>query len=276
MTRVGRRVNPLLSALLSGAAQGALSLPPTMLENRARLESMQAVAAAAQRGAPDAEIRARAIAVQALVGDPAADVVGPVIAGRQADAEHRLRVELLAAAAEAAADDLDVFPEDLVAHLQDAHSACVARLKGAFTTFSQVSTNPDDLWGASPPVRAAWTSFTRAAVHFESLRGIWVQVRAGSPSQVDHDGLFSEIVNVEHVWPERVQGLRPISTLVPPWPPRSDGQAWLLWAFGAGAVLHMPTVAEQDAAWSAVFGARAAEFAGGDNHVRQMREIFAG
>jgi len=274
MTRVGSRSNSLVSALLAAADAGAFTLPPGMAEAQARLASMQAVAAAALRAAPDGELRARAVAVQALLGDPAEDVVAGVIAGRQADDEHRLRCDLLAAAVEVAADDLDVFPEDLVAHLQDAHSACVARLKSAFATFSPVSTNPDDLWGASPQVRGAWTSFTRAAVHFELLRGVWVQVRVGSPSQVDLENLFSEIVNVGHVWPERVQGLRPFSTMVPPWPPRSDGLAWLLWAFGAGAVLHLPTVEQQDSAWLVVFGERARVFGAGDAHVRQMRETF--
>ncbi len=272
--RVGSRHNALLSALLAAADQGACTLPPAVIEARARLASVQAVAASALRAAPDAEALARSVAVLALAADPAEDVIDAVLKGRQTDAEHRLRAELLAAAAETAADALDALP-DLTAHLQDAHSACVTRLKGAFATFSVVSTNPDDLWGASPQIRGAWTSFTRAAVHYEAILAVWRLVRATSPATQDHENLFFEVANMDAVWPERIDGLRPASTMKLPWPRRADTLQWLLWMHEHGAVLHLPSAAQQDLAWHAVLGERAREFGAGDHHVSEMRQRFA-
>jgi len=149
MTRLGSRSNPLVSALLAAADAGACTLPPGMVENRARLASMQAVAASTLRAAPDAEMRARAGAVRALVDDPAADVVGAVLAGRQADAEQQLRADLLAAAVETAADELDCLPDDWAVHLQHAFDDCVTRLTVAYSTFSPISTNPDGNYSAA-------------------------------------------------------------------------------------------------------------------------------
>ncbi len=166
--------------------------------------------------------------------------------------------------------------EILTEHLQPAFTACVVRLRTAYNTFAPVSTDQDLLWNAPPHVRGAWTSFRHGANDYEQLRTAWHMVRAGQPALLDHEGLFSEVANLEHVWAERTSGLRPASQMVPPWPPRRDVLPWLLWMFAAGAELHLPTAAEQDTAWSRVFGARAAEFAAGDRHVGQMREIFAG
>jgi len=258
--RVGSRHNALLTALLAAADAGACTLPPAVVEARARLASVQAVAAAALRGAPDGEARARAIAVRALAADPAEDVIDAVLKARQADAEHRLRVELLSEAVELAADDLDALP-DLTAHMQDAHARCTAQLRGAFTTFAPVSTSPDDLWAASPAVRGAWTSFSRASAHYEAILAVWRLVRATSPAIQDHENLFFEVANVDHIWPERIAGLRPVSTMREPWPRRADTLQWLLWMHEHGAVLHLPDQAQQDLAWHAVLGARAAEFA---------------
>ncbi len=271
--RVGSRHIALLTALLGAADAGACTLPPAVVEARARLASVQAVAASALRGTPDAEARARSVAVQALVDDPAEDVIDAVLKGRQIDAEHRLRAELLSAAVETAADERDALP-DLTAHVQDAHSACVTRLKGAFATFSVVSTNPDDLWGASPAVRGAWTSFVRGAVHYEAILAVWRLVRDTSPATQDHENLFFEVANMDAVWPERIDGLRPASTMKPPWPRRADTLQWLLWMHAHGAQLYLPDAAAQDAAWSRVLGERAREFAGGDAHVGQMRQRF--
>ena len=273
MTRVGSRRDPLLSALLAGADAGAFTLPPAVVENRDRLAGMQSAVAALRP--PEAESQARAVAVRDLLADPGADVAASVLAARQADAGAELHADLLRQAADTAADALDCLDAAEVAvHLQRAFSACVSRLKGAYTTFSRVSTNPDDLWGAPQPVTSAWTSFTRAAAHYEQIRTVWTAFRAGSPATHDHEGLFLETKNLADLWPERVTGLRPASTMAAPWPPRSDVLAWLLWMLGHGAVLHLPTASEQDAAWSVVFGARAAEFGRGDRHVSEMRELF--
>jgi len=272
--RVGSRHNALLTALLAAADAGACTLPPGVVEARARLASVQAVAASALRGTPDAEARARSVAVLALAADPAEDVIDAVLKGRQTDAEHRLRAELLAAAAETAADELDALP-DLTAHLQDAHARCTAQLRGAFSTFSVVSTSPDDLWAASPAVRGAWTSFSRASAHYEAILAVWRLVRDTSPATQDHENLFFEVANMDAVWPERIDGLRPASTMKPPWPRRADTLQWLLWMHAHGAVLHLPDAAAQDAAWSHVLGERAREFGAGDHHVSEMRQRFA-
>ncbi len=269
--RIGSRQDPLLAALLAAADAGALTLPASMTEGRARLASLRAVVAA--QTPPLAEQSARAAAVLALMADPAEDVVGAVLAARAADDEHRLRADLLGEAVDLAAT-ADVLPDGWGTLLLDAHARCTAQLRGAYATFSPVSTRPDDLWAASPAVRGAWTSFTRGALHYEAIMTVHRLTRATSPAELDTENLFYEIRNTEHVWPERITSLRPLSTLVPPWPPRSDTLAWLLWVHGAGGVLHLPTVAEQDAAWNVVFGERARVFGAGDRHVREMRETF--
>jgi len=103
---------------------------------------------------------------------------------------------------------------------------------------------------------------------------VWREVRSGSPAKLDTEGLFAEVVNLADLWPERIAGLLPISVMTAPWPPRRDAVDWTLWMIGHNAVLHLPTAEEQDAAWDHVFGARAREFASGDRHVAQMRELF--
>ncbi len=274
MNRVGSRVDPLLVALHAGHAAGAFDLPASMITGRARLSSLQQVVAAQQP--PLAEQTARTAAVRSLLDDPASDVVAAVLDARAADDEHRLRADLLGEAGDLAADTADVLPDGWGTLLLDAHAACVTRLRTAYATFSPTSVDPDDLWGASPQVRGAWTSFTRGAAHYESIMTVHHLVRASSPAALDHENLFFEIRNMDACWPERITGLRPISTLREPWPPRRDVLPWLLWVHQAGGILHMPSAAQQDLEWDRVFGERAREFALGDRHVGQMREIFAG
>ncbi len=273
--RVGSRHNALLSALLAAADAGACTLPPGMVENRARLASMQAVAASALRAAPEAEMRARDAAVQALVGDPAEDVIDAVLKGRQIDAEHRLRVELLSEAADLAADQLDALPDDLTAHLQAAFDDCLDRLTGSYAVFSPISARGgDDLLGESKKVRDAWSEFCRAVRDHGAIRTVWGIVRATSPSQLDTEDLFAEFVNLADLWPERCEGLLPISVMKPPWPRRSDPLDWTLWMVQHNAELYLPTVEQQDLAWDRVFGERFRQFALGDRHVAEMRQIF--
>lgn len=273
LMRIGSRSNPLTDALLAGHASGAYSLPDSMVEARDRLASLQGAVSALRP--PGAESAARAEAIRVLVADPASDVAGAVAEAHQADSAHELRASLLREAVEAAHDELDrVDPEAILTQcLQPAFTGCVGRLVAAYRTFAPISTDPDQLWNASPRVRGGWTTFRRAANNYEAIRTAWRQVRAGSPAQLDRDALFEEVANLGDVWPERVEGLRPISTMTPPWPPRRDTLGWLLWAHQAGAVLHLPSAAQQDAAWSVVFGARAAEFGRGDKLVNQYRDL---
>lgn len=274
MTRLGSRQDPVLGALLAGHAAGAFDLPPGMAENRERLVSLQAVVAA--QHAPAAEQTARAAAVLALTADPATDVVAAVLDARAADAEHQMRVDLLLEALEHAHDQADVLPDGWGAVLQAAHARCTAQLRTAFCTFSRVSVDPNDLWAASPQVRGAWTSFTRAALHYEMILAVHRLVRAASPAERDLEGLFFEISNMDEVWRERVEGLRPVSVMVQPWPPRSDPLGWLIWAHRAGAELYLPSREAQDGQWDRVFGARVREFAAGARHVTEMRQVFGG
>ena len=273
--RIGSRSNnPLTAALLAAEAGGALTLPPVMVQNRARLTAVQSAVSALQ--APAAEQVARSAGVRAVVDDPVAagDVVGAILGARQEDAAHALRVELLHEALELAADEADYAGPDLWSgHVQPAYDDCIGQLRSAYDVFAPVSTNPDDLWDAPTKIRAAWTQFRHAANRYEALRGIWSASRAGSPALLDHEGLFSEVANIGTVWPERVSGQRPISLLVPPWPRRVDTIPWLLWMFAHDAVLHMPSASEQDLAWSATFGERAAAHAVGDKVIGQYREL---
>ncbi len=270
--RIGSRHSPL-AALFSGAATGAYSLPDSLLDNQQRVAALQHAVAALRP--PNAEQTARGEAVRALMGDPGADVAGAVVEARRVDTDHELHATLLREAVEAAQDQLDLVDGDevLTGHLQPAYAAVLDRLAAAYRVFSLVSTNPDDLWDAPTKVRNSWSEFRRAAGNHETLREAWRAVRAGSPCQLDTEGLFDEIKNLDAVWAERTSGQRPISQMTPPWPPRRDVIEYLLWTQRAGAVLHLPTSSEQDAAWSVAFGARAAAFAGGDQHVAQMREL---
>ena len=273
MSRIGSRVDPLVSALQAAADAGALTLPASMTEGRARLASLRACLAA--QTPPRAEETARRDAVPRLLTDPAADVVGAVLDARQADAEHRLRSDLLADAVEVAADTADALPDGWGTLLVQAFDDCITRLTASYAVFSVVSASGgDDLWNAPKKVRDAWSEFCRAVRDHESIRVVWRIVRSSSPSLVDHEDLFAETTNLDVLWSERVQGLRPISTMKAPWPPRSDVMGWTLWMVQHGAILHLPDVAQQDAAWDRVFGERHREFAAGGRHVTQMREIF--
>ncbi len=276
MTRIGSRSNnPLTAALLAAEAGGALTLPPVMAEGRSRLVAAQVALSELQ--APAAEQVARAAAVRALVADPASDVVGAINAAREADAAHALRAELLREALDLAADEADYAGPDLWSgHVQPAFDDCLNRLHRAYDMFSVVSTNPDDLWDAPTKIRPAWTEFRHAANHYEALRAVWQASRAGSPALLDGENLFDEVANLGDVWPERVSGQRPISLMVAPWPRRVDAIPWLLWMFGHGAELHLPSAEQQDAAWSVAFGERHREFAAGGRHVAQMRELLTG
>jgi len=275
MTRIGSRSNnPLTAALLAAEAGGALTLPPVMVQNRARLTAVQSAVSALQ--APAAQQAARSAGVRAVVDDPVAagDVVGAILTARQEDVAHELRAELLREAADLAADEADYAGPDLWSgYVHPAFDDCIGQLRTAYGVFSVVSANPDDLWDAPTKVRAAWTEFRHAANHYEALRNIWRASRAGSPALLDGENLFDEVANLGDVWPERVSGQRPISLLVPPWPRRVDVVPWLLWMFGHGAELHMPSAEQQDAAWSRAFGARAAAHAAGDKLVGQYREL---
>ncbi len=264
--RIGSRSNnPLTAALLAAEAGGALTLPPVMAEGRSRLVAAQVALSELQ--APQAEQVARTAAVRALVADPASDVVGAIIAAREADAAHALRAELLREALDLAADEADYAGPDLWSgHVQPAFDDCVNQLNTAYGTFSAVSVDPDQLWGESKKIRDAWSTFTRAASRYELLRNVWRASRAGSPALLDGEGLFDEVMNLGTIWPERLEGLRPVSVMVPPWPRRVDALEWMLWMIGHGAVLHMPSAEQQDSAWSAAFGERHREFAAGGRH----------
>lgn len=276
--RTGSRSNPLTAALLAGHRQGAFLLPDDMLAARDRLGALQAAVAGLR--APNAERPARLSAVQALFADPSADVARGVEAARQADNEHELRASLLREATEGAHDELDRVEPDtiLTEYLQPAFADCLDRLAAAFRTFSPVSTDPDQLWDAPTKVRAAWSEFRRGANQHEIIRAAWRATRVGGEQQpaLDRDDLLGEIRNLDLVWPARVTGLLPVSTMVAPWPQRRNTVEWLLWCLQAGAVLWLPTAAEQDAQWSVVFGQRAREFAAGVHHNTQMRQVFTG
>jgi len=270
--RVGSRVDPLLGAFLAAAAARALEMPASMVQGRARLASLQQVLAA--QTPPRHEETARAAAVQHLLADPATDVVSAVLDARRADLEAQMRADLLQSAVETASDEADVLPDGWGTLLLDAHTACVRRLRTAYNTFSRVSTDPDLLWGAPQPITSAWTSFTRAAIHFEAIMAIHRLTRATSPTERDTEGLFSEVRNMDVCWPERISSLRPLSTLREPWPPRSGVLNWLLWVHQHGGVLYLPSREQQDAEWGRVFGQREREFAAGARHLTQMRETF--
>ncbi len=276
--RIGSRSNPLTVALFAGHAQGAFTLPDSLLVARDRLDTTRTAVAALRP--PNAERQARAEAVQALLADPAADVAGAVLEGRHVDAEHELHAGLLREAVEYAADGVDrVDPDEILAeYLQPAHRDVLGRLRTAFEVFAPISTDPVVLWDQPTKVRQAWSAFLAAGNHYEALRGAHQAVRAGGGQQcqLDSEGLLGEVRNLDVVWPERCAGLRPVSQMTAPWPLRQDTTAWLVWAHQAGAVLWLPSAAEQDGAWATIFGERAKAFAGGERHVDQMRELFVG
>lgn len=277
--RIGSRSNPLTAALFAGHAQGAFTLPDQMLAARDRLASLQGAVAALRP--PGAERQARAQAMQALLADPSTgDVAGAVLEGRQVDAAHELHAGLLRDAVEYAADGVDLVDPDtiLAEFLQPAHRDVLGRLRTAFDVFAPISTDPVVLWDQPTKVRQAWSAFLAAGNHYEALRGAHQAVRAGGGQQcqLDRENLLGEVRNLDVVWPERCAGLRPVSQMTAPWPLRQDTTAWLLWAHQAGAVLWLPSAAEQDGAWATIFGERAKAFAGGERHVDQMRELFVG
>jgi len=275
--RIGSRHSPL-AALLAGAATGAYDLPGSLLDNQKRVAALQHAVAALRP--PNAEQTAHGEAVQALLADPdARDVARSVLDARQVDLDHELHATLLREAVEAAQDQLDVVDGDaiLVEHLQPAHREVLGELRAAYKVFSPVGMSASELWNQPDRVRKAWSAFGAAATRYEALRAAHRAIRTSGGAQscqLDTGDLLAEVRNLDVIWPQRTARMMPVSLMSEPWPARVDTLGWLIWAHQASAVLWIPGAAEQDAQWSVIFGARAAEFAAGEHHGRQMRELF--
>jgi len=274
--RIGSRHSPL-AALFAGAATGAYDLPSDMLDNQKRVAALQhAVAGLAPA---HAEQTARADALQALLADPSATTATrSVQAARQADLDHELHAALLREAHEIALDQLDVVDGDaiLVNCLQPAHREVLGQLRAAYDVFSPVGMSASELWNRPDRVRKAWSAFGDASTRYEALRAAHRAIRtsgAAQQCQLDTGNLLDEIRNLDEVWPQRTNSTLPVSTMSEPWPPRVDSVGWLLWAHRVGAELWLPTGGEQDARWTVVFGARAAEWSTAGHFVDQMREL---
>lgn len=269
--------NLAIRNLFAGYDAERYTLPTELIEARALVARMtEAVDGLTPH---TAERTARAAAVRAALADPSADVVGPVLAGVAAGEAAQLRAQILREARDTAVAELSAAVDDLaetvlVDHLRPGLADVVSRAKAAHAVYSPHGGSERELFSAAPKVRGAWTEFAGAADTYQALvaaRGVLVDLM-GRPVQDDR-GLFAQIRNTEHVWPELLTSRMPASTMVPPWP--TDGaRPFLAWAIQAGAAPWLPTGQEQDGRWLELYGPRIAEARQANQVMGQYREFL--
>ncbi len=112
---------------------------------------------------------------------------------------------------------------------------------------------PATLITAGAKVRAAWARLRDAADRYQLLRQAWSDANNAGAHQPEHDtlGQFAVFADPFALFPDRPKGAA-LPQL--PWPAEPVDR--VLWLVGDAAVATpwLPCVAEQDEAWTAVYG----------------------
>lgn len=278
-----------LRTLADGAKAGHYTLPPALPPAAlwaAVLQVHEWQATADRTGTlhgPDAvEAQAQLLGTTTRPGEkaPAAIAAGVdalVAAEREYERQH-LRVLLLAAASDAAElHYLTVaqraLPAVVVEHLQPAFAATLAAARAALAGLGRLAPTRDAMFGQPPKVVAAYQALEAAATRYQALRTAQGAVqllgyRPRSTMAEDSDGMRRQQADVDgdcaaaqdgfdNVWADRggLGGFQPVPA---PWP--ADPVGALAWQVGHGALLWLPTVPEQDAAYRARAARQRGEF----------------
>jgi hypothetical protein len=132
----------------------------------------------------------------------------------------------------------------IVDHLRPALEQVVDQARAA--TAACPADNAQALLLAGEMARKAWVELETLTARYGAIRTARdALVRVAGPPQKDFNGQFAEMRNLADLVP--AGRLRPGMPM--PWPDDSRGR--FVWLLRNGAELHMPTPAEQDAAWEA-------------------------
>ncbi len=274
-----KKTSRLIDRLFAGADAGYYGLPGELVAAR---ERQQAVADAfTTLTAPDAEAAATAAAVAAIATDPTnIGAVDTVLDAGRVDGAHAVRVDLLRAAHTASADQLAAAARDragivLLEHLRPAHDDAVTAARTAHATYAPHGSDAATLFTAPAKARQAWLDFQACAGKWEAIHGARAVVLDLGDDQPQHDEahLFARVANPADAWPDLATSRQPLVQLLArrPWPLDPAGN--LAWFIQHKLDLHLPTAAEQDGAWSVVFGPRLEQAQRNRNNLRAFRDL---
>ncbi len=253
-----------LGALFTGCDAGIHPLPADVVDLRRALAHLADTPTpeVVDERALHASLVAAAVAA-AHCGDGPPDVTPLVNAGSAralADARRRVLDEATSAVAGELRDAIVDGAEAILGdYLRPAFNELVAELKAACAAFTPYGDAAPALLRAPDKARKAFAGLGDLSARWSALRKSRAALaNAGYTAQADEFGLFALVRNADSF--TDMTRARPMSKIADGLPWRElAGTDYHLW-FGTHpeAELWLPTAAEQDAAWSAVFGARIA------------------
>lgn len=253
-----------LGALFASCDADAHTLPPDVVDLRRALSHLTDTPTpeVPDERALHASLVAATVAA-AHCGDEPPDVAPLLDAGRVralADAHRRVLDEATADVAGELRDAIvDGAEAILVDHLRPVHEELIAELRAACDAFSPYGDAAPALLRAPDKARKAFAGLGDLSVRWAALRNSRAALaNAGYTARADEFGLFALVRNADAF--ADMTRARPMSKIADGLPWRGlAGTEWLLWiGTHPEAELWLPTPDEQDAAWSAVFGARIA------------------
>jgi len=253
-----------LGALFSNTDAGIHSLPADVVELRRALAHLidTPTPEVVDERALHASLVAAAVAA-AHAGDNPPDVTPLIDAGRAralADARRRVLDEATSAVAGELRDTIVDGAEAILGdHLRPAFDELVAELKAAHATFLPYGDAAPALLRAPDKARKAFAGLGELSARWAALRNSRAALAfAGYTAQADEFGLFALVRNAERFCD--MTRPRPMSKIADGLPWRglagTDFQLWV--GTNPAAELWLPTPDEQDAAFTALFGARIA------------------
>lgn len=260
------RTRTHLPRLFAGHDAGGWTLPDELLASRRAVDTLTAASRygltePAARDALDA-----ATVAAARNGDPLPDP-SPVLDARRADEAAQIVLDIAQQAGEREAERLvalavDLGDEVVREHLRPALDAALADGRKAYATYSDVGSDAHELLTAPAKVREAFLAIEEPARRCAAVRAargdLLTAGYQAALDQTDRIGYFGLFRNADAVWTlgyDQRGSLNP-----PPWP--SDPRELFVWILSGSAQPWLPTVDEQDQAWSAYAEATRAEAPG--------------
>lgn len=240
-----------LDAVFDLETRGLITLPPAIGKLRAKMQALQSVQLPS---APHPSALVDDLVEQVITAAGSGDVESvDFSAPHQAEVAakvHQQRVEVIAAATEAVQNRLSsavhAASTTIVKALQPGFETAIRELRTALET-AAMWTNPAAVLTAPPKVRATLASqFSLRETVDAILAARAVLNRLGYRSSVDVEGEFGLCRNFDALWPRQSRQLNP----APPWGEQDKITWWLL----NGGEVWLPTLAEQDAQYDAVYG----------------------
>ncbi|MGI8680855.1 MAG: hypothetical protein ACR2JO_01715 [Mycobacteriales bacterium] len=255
------RKSPAL-AVFAGYDAGHHGLPAELLDARAVLLRVDGAARADLPPASEAEA-VEQLARQLAAADTATADAGPVLDLRRQQEAYAVRSAIYTRAVGLAAGQLNQTVADSVDDIITGYLAPVVAeiaadlAKYAPTIASLNGADERALLSAPRPVAAAWFKVDQLAARYAALQDCRSRVLTIAGDVAEHDllGLYAELENTQELLPEMLNTARPVSQLIRPWANLSTRERLVYFATNGGR-LWLPTRAQQETAWLAVFGER--------------------